>query len=211
MSFDPHYSAKVALGKFYLHPWESQVLVDWAVSMIEKGFDYEGLSDLAKQEGAEREVVQAKFRRVCDAAGIHFDLSESEVVTSYLRDLRDRVLANEIDPMAAFNQVRPLAYDTAGLQLAGLNELDEDLNLVDSDELPWHNEDLTQDTKEIVIRRFFRRLRVIHPKRTADTFPGYSPRYYPDKELARYVEMVTIILLTLLLVIYVLLLFAGLM
>lgn len=211
MSFDANHSAQVALGKFYLHPWEGQVLVDWASSMVEKGFNFEGLKTLAEMEGADRSIVLRQFRKVGNKATISIGLTETEAVTIYIHDLRDRVLANEIDPIAAFNQVRPLAYDTDGFDLPGLSELDEDINLVDSDELPWYNADLTKDTKELVIRRFFRRLRILDRPMPVHAFPERSPRYYQDKELTKYVETVAIVLLTLLLVIYVLLLFAGLM
>lgn len=211
MSFDPLHSAQVAHGKFHLHPWEGQVLVDWAVSMVQNGFDQHEMVKLSEMEGKSREAIHAAFLQAADLAGVNLPFTEKGAISTYLLDLRDRVLSREIEPEAAFAQVRPLAYDTEGLQLSGLSELDEDLNLIDSGELPWHNSELTADNKDVLIRRFFRQMRVVGRSRVPAEPGSARSRYYAENECTRYVEMMAVIFLTLLLVIYVLLIFAGLM
>ncbi|MFK8165499.1 MAG: hypothetical protein AB8H12_23835 [Lewinella sp.] len=211
MSFDPLHSAQVAHGKFHLHPWEGQVLVDWAVSMVQHGFDQHDMVSLSEMEGKSRELIHTAFQAAVEVAGINLPFSEKGAISTYLLDLRDRVLSNEIEPEAAFAQVRPLAYDTEGVQLSGLSELDEDLNLIDSGELPWHNTDLTQENRDVLIRRFFRRMRVIGRRRTPVDPGSSSARYYAENEYSRYLEMMAVIFLALLMVVYVLLIFAGLM
>ncbi|WP_020567291.1 hypothetical protein [Neolewinella persica] len=209
MSFDPLHSAQVAHGKFHLHPWEGQVLVDWAVSMVQHGFDQHEMVQLSEMEGKSRELIHEAFLAAAEVAGINLPFTDKGAISTYLLDLRDRVLSNEIDAEAAFAQVRPLAYDTEGVQLTGLSELDEDLNLVDSGELPWHHADLTSDNRDVLIRRFFRRMRVIG-RRTVPAGSGSGrSRYYVDNEFSRYIEIMVIIYIGLLTVIYVLSLIAS--
>jgi hypothetical protein len=211
MSFDPLHSAQVAHGKFHLHPWEGQVLVDWAVSMVQQGFDQHDMVELSEMEGKRRELIHNAFLKAVEVAGLTLPFSDKGAISTYLLDLRDRVLSHEIEPDAAFAQVRPLAYDAEGIQLSGLSELDEDLNLVDSGELPWHHTDLTPDNRDVLIRRFFRRMRVIR-RRGIPADPGSTrSRFYAENEYSRYLEMMAVVFLGLLMVIYILLLFAGLM
>jgi hypothetical protein len=211
MSFDPLHSAQVAHGKFHLHSWEGQVLVDWAVSMVQHDFNQDEMVVLSKMEGKSRMEILDAFLEAAEVAGISLPYSDKGAISTYLFDLRDRVLSQEIEPEAAFAQVRPLAYDAEGIQLSGLNELDEDLNLVDSGELPWHHTDLTPDNRDVLIRQFFRQMRVIGRRRQT-TDPGFSnPRYYTENEYSRYLEIMALVFLGLLMLIYILVLFAGLM
>jgi hypothetical protein len=209
MSFDPLHSAQVAYGKFHLHSWEGQVLVDWAASLVQYGFNQHEMVRLSEMEGKSRELIHNAFLEAVEVAGITLPFSDKGAISTYLLDLRDRVLSNEIETEAAFAQVRPLAYDTEGIQLNGLRELDEDLNLVDSGELPWHHADLTTDNRDVLIRRFFRRMRVISRRRPSAGPGPTKSRYYTENEYSRSLEMMTVIILALLVVIYVLLIFAG--
>lgn len=207
-----HDSAQIALGKFYLHRWEGQVLVDWAVSVLEQGQEHPQLVRLAQLEGATRSQQLDQFIRACSAVGIPVLENIERSVRAYCEDLRRRALAGEITLEAAFAQLRPLAYDTSSVVIPGLEELDEDLNLLDSEQPAFHHSDLVTDNKEHYLRRFFENL-LVEDSFTAPPRPareiGTNLPPQPEADFARYVELTAVILITLLFVIYVLLLFAG--
>lgn len=138
-----HDSAQIALGKFYLHRWEGQVLVDWAVSMQAQGYDDAAFVVLAGLEGAPRAQQLDQFLSTCADAGIAVQENMELSIRAYIEDLRRRALAGEIELAAAFAQLRPLAYDNTAVVIPGLNELDEDFNLIDSAQPAFHYPELT--------------------------------------------------------------------
>lgn len=209
-----HESAQIALGKFYLHRWEGQVLVDWSISLLDQGYSNERLVALSTMEGASRSQQLDQFILACSASEIPVYENIELSVRAYCEDLRRRALAGEITLEAAFAQLRPLAYDTSSVVIAGLEELDEDLNLLDSEQPAFHHSDLAAENKEEYLREFFEQLRVeesftgnIRGRR--DIGSDFPP--LPEADFARYVEMTAIVAITLIFVIYFLLLLAGFM
>lgn len=195
-------SAQTALGKFYLHPWDSQVLVDWAKSLVQQGKNEKELVTLSGMDRSNREAILEHFGTVVLVNNIDVSFDEVTAATAYLNDLSTRVLANKIDPEAAFAQVRPLAYNPEGIQLTGLSELDEDLNLLDSGEEPFHNPNLISANKNVFIRRFFNEMHILEPLPKSGT--TNRREYELDHEFDDYLEtgayvIVAIILLFLLL------------
>lgn len=207
-------SAQIALGKFYLHRWEGQVLVDWATSMLDQDHDAEPFKVLADMEGKSRAVQLDQFLYACQTSGIVVYENVELAITAYVEDLKRRTLAGEIEASAAFAQLRPLAYDNTAVIIPGLNELDEDLNLLDSNQAPFHLEGITLENKEEFLMHFFQRLSVEegywNPEEVSNEEDLFNrPNLDYDKEQVRYVESVAIIILTLLFVFYVLLLLAS--
>ncbi|MGK0335376.1 MAG: hypothetical protein ACI974_002204 [Paraglaciecola sp.] len=186
--------AQTALGKFYLHPWDSQVLVDWAKSLVLQGKTDEELVALSGMERSSREAILDQFGTVVLVNNIDVSFDEHTAATDYLNDLRTRVLADKIDSEAAFAQVRPLAYDLDGIQLTGLSELDEDLNLVDSGVAPFHHDNLNATNKNVFIRRFFSEMRILEPLPTS----GDTGRQRYDYELDTFSEGVSNVVLAVL-------------
>jgi hypothetical protein len=200
--------AQTALGKFYLHPWDSQVLVDWAKSVVQQGMDGKEVVQLSKMDRADREKILEQFGTVVLVNNLDVSFDELTAAKTYLNDLRTRVLADKIDPEAAFAQVRPLAYDLEGIQLSGLSELDEDLNLLDSGQAPWHNKTLIPANKNVFIRRFFREMRILEPLpvgKAAERRP-----FEPAEDFEAYLEAGAYLLLGLVLLLLLLGLLSGL-
>ncbi len=179
--------AQTALGKFYLHPWDSQVLVDWAKSVVQQGMDGEEVVRLSNMDRSDREKILEQFGTVALVNNLEISFDEQTAAKAYLNDLRTRVLADKIDPEAAFAQVRPLAYDLEGIQLSGLSELDEDFNLLDSGQAPWHNKNLIPANKNVFIRRFFREMRILEPLESSNT--EYRRQDDLEHEFETYFEM----------------------
>jgi hypothetical protein len=210
MSFNPSKSAMIALGKFYLHRWDKHVLVDWAESMIAKGHASDSMHFLSAMRGDGREFQLEQFFEVCrDHNLVVYDVEEL-ALEAYISDLRKRVIAGEIEPEAAFAQVRPLAYDEEIILVSGLDELDQDLNLLDSAQPVFYNKDLTLETREEVIRRFFREFTVdTEPsaKKSVfeDTDPADTPPPFFDENMLKQIEMVAIIFVSLIFVVWILL------
>ena len=201
-----HDSAQIALGKFYLHRWEGQVLVDWATSLLAQGVGDEAMRALSAMEGATRSAQLDQFLRACASNDIRVVENMELSVRAYCEDLRRRALAGEIDLEAAFAQLRPLAYDNSAIVIPGLTELDEDFNLLDSLEPPYHHTDLDEGNRQDHLRLFFANLRVEEGpwSRTRDPRdPEPSPRMQPG-EIGRYLEMAAVLVVTLLLVLYLL-------
>ncbi len=200
--------AQTALGKFYLHPWDSQVLVDWGKSVVQQGMDGEAVTQLSQMDKADRKEILDQFGTVVLVNNLDVSFDELTAAKAYLNDLRTRVLANKIDAEAAFAQVRPLAYDLEGIQLSGLSELDEDLNLLDSGQPTWHNETLIPANKNVFIRRFFREMRILEPLPIGEETK--RRRDFPMAEFETYLETGAYIVLGIILLFVLLGLIAGL-
>ena len=203
-------AAQTALGKFYLHPWDSQVLVDWAKSLRQQGYAEEELVTLSEMDGADREEILHQFDTVTIINNIDISFGELNAITAYLNNLRERVLVNEIDAQAAFAQVRPMAYDLEGIQLSGLSELDEDLNLLDSGEPPFHHTDLSVANRDVFIRTFFQDMKILPP--LSNSFSGASEDVEQefDEQLKRKLETLALAMVIGLVVLYFFLLLARL-
>jgi hypothetical protein len=206
---NPNPAAQTALGKFYLHPWDSQVLVDWAKSLVQQGWEEEELLVLSEMDHASREEILDQFDTVTILNDIHVNFGELAAITAYLEDLSERVLADEIEPAAAFAQVRPLAYDLDGIQLSGLNKLDEDLNLIDSGEKPFHHPALIEANRNIFIRTFFREMKILPPLPDPQTSAGESPMDDAERALMKYLENTVLVTVIALVVLYVFLVILG--
>ena len=203
-------AAQPALGKFYLHPWDSQVLVDWAKSLIQQGYEEEELVALSKMDGADREEILHQFDTVTIINNINISFGELPAITAYLNDLRERVLSNKIDAQAAFAQVRPMAYDLEGIQLSGLSELDEDLNLLDSGEPPFHHKELVTGNRDAFIRTFFQDMKILPSLHDFSPRPGEGVEREFDEQLTRNLEALALATVIGLLVLYFFLLLARL-
>ncbi len=201
-------AAQTALGKFYLHPWDSQVLVDWAKSLTQQGYEEEELVALSKMDGADREEILHQFDTVTIINNINISFGELPAITAYLNDLRERVLSNKIDAQAAFAQVRPMAYDLEGIQLSGLSELDEDLNLLDSGEPPFHHQELVAANRDAFIRTFFQEMKILPPLHDFSPRPGEGVEREFDEQLTRNLEALALATVIGLLVLYFFLLLA---
>lgn len=210
MPFNPSKSAMIALGKFYLHRWDKHVLVDWAESMIAKGHASDSMHFLSAMRGDGREFQLDQFFQVCSAHNLVVYNVEELALEAYISDLRQRVIAGDIEPEAAFAQVRPLAYDEEIIMVSGLDELDQDLNLLDSAQPVFYNKDLTVETKDAVIRRFFREFTVDtepSPRRPATEEMQDAEVSHPffDEDMMKQVEMAAIVFISLIFVVWILL------
>lgn len=200
-------SARIALGKFFFHPWDSQVLVDWAACQVQDGASNSELLRLSRMQGADRHAILRQFFAAAEASGLTVETDETAAAMAYLRDLRQRVLNGAIDPPAAFAQVRHLAYDVDAPHLDGLAELDEDLNLLDSQQTPWHNPNLTAENRNDHIRAFFRHLGpLIANPRFWRRGPAVRQLYSDlDYRLVRWLEAIALAVIFSLIVLYLLL------
>lgn len=208
-----HDSAQIALGKFYLHRWEGQVLVDWATSMLSHGYDGPAFVALAEMQGVDRATQLDQFIYTCNEAGIEVYENMELAIRAYIEDLRRRALAKEIDIHAAFAQLRPLAYDNTSVVIPGLTALDEDFNLLDSNQPAFHHDEITLDNRKEYLVRFFEDLKVEdgpwnHPESeaSAEKTPWYTTY---NNDANRYFEMVAIIVIVLLSLVYVLAMLAS--
>lgn len=211
---DVQVSAQIALGKFYLHPWDSQVLVDWAKSQVQRGDQDNEIVVLSRMENASRGEILDQFDDMVSWNDLEVDFDETVAITAYLEDLRDRVLSGAIDARAAFAQVRHLAYDLEGLQLSGLSELDEDLNLLDSDQPAYNYPEMTAANAEVYIRTFFREMSILQPlppvAKTSTAAPARDLGSARDRELIRWIESLALAAIIGLLVMYLVILVAKL-
>lgn len=201
-----HDSAQIALGKFYLHRWEGQVLVDWATSMLSQGYEAPAFVRLSEMEGVDRATQLDQFIRTCNEADIEVYENMELAIRAYIEDLRRRALAKEIDITAAFAQLRPLAYDNTSVVIPGLTELDEDFNLLDSNQPAFHHDGITLDNREEYLFRFFEDLKVEDgPWNQPEVATEKTPWFSTENEHAeRYFEWVAIAIIALLYLIYVL-------
>jgi hypothetical protein len=97
------------LGQKLLSWYDSKVLVDWAVTLMQNGFDSESLVILAGLDNSDTEEREKYFWKSVQELNINVDKKEIDLIDFYVDNLVDEVLAGTVPPKVALKQMCDVA------------------------------------------------------------------------------------------------------
>lgn len=100
------------LGQKLLNWYNSKVLVDWAVALMQNGFDSESLVILAGLDNSDTEEREKYFWKSVQELNINVDKKEIDLIGFYVDYLVDEVLAGNVPPKFALKQMCDVVIKT---------------------------------------------------------------------------------------------------
>ena len=100
------------LGQKLLSWYDSKVLVDWAVTLMQNGFDSESLVILAGLDNSDTEEREKYFWQSVNELNINVAKKEIDLISFYVDNLVDEVLSENIPPKFALRQMCEIAKKT---------------------------------------------------------------------------------------------------
>lgn len=100
------------LGQKLLSWYDSKVLVDWAVTLMQNGFDSESLVILAGLDKSDTDEREKYFWKSVNELNINVDKKEIDLINFYVDNLVDEVLSGNIPPKFALRQMCEIARKT---------------------------------------------------------------------------------------------------
>src|SRR6478609_5088979 len=93
------------LGQKLLSWYDSKVLVDWAVTLMQNGFESDNLQILAGLDNYDTEEREKYFWKSVEDLSINIDKKEIEFIDFYVETLVEEVLSGSIPPKFALKQM----------------------------------------------------------------------------------------------------------
>jgi hypothetical protein len=100
------------LGQKLLSWYDSKVLVDWALTLMQNGFDSDNLQILAGLDNSDTEEREHYFWRSVNDLNINIDKKEIDLIDFYVDNLVDEVLEGNVPPKFALRQMCEVAVKT---------------------------------------------------------------------------------------------------
>ncbi|MCC6372745.1 MAG: hypothetical protein IT236_17205 [Bacteroidia bacterium] len=100
------------LGQKLLSWYDSKVLVDWALTLMQNGFDSDNLQILAGLDNSDTEEREHYFWRSVKDLNINIDKKEIDLIDFYVDNLVDEVLEGNVPPKFALRQMCEVARKT---------------------------------------------------------------------------------------------------
>ena len=144
------------LAERILTQFDSKKLVDWAVQILELGFETESLNILAGLDFDSTEEREKYFWESLKDLKIEVEKNEEKLIENYALTLSKKVINKEIEVDFAFNQMLKIVsasgYDQ---KYIAFYEIDEDLDYLRYDNSVIFNSGLTLDnSKEYIFEEF---------------------------------------------------------
>ena len=87
----------LALRKFKY--FDSKMLVDWAVLLLQNGYDSESLTILAGLDNEQTEVRENYFWNSIQELDLNLNKTESEIIDVYAKDIAKKVIEGKLNPI----------------------------------------------------------------------------------------------------------------
>lgn len=100
------------LGQKLLGRYDSKVLVKWAETLMQNGFDSESLVILAGLGNSDTDEREKYFLQSVNELNINIDKKEIDLISFYVDDLVEEVLSGNIPPKFALKQMCEVARIT---------------------------------------------------------------------------------------------------
>ena len=137
--------------------FNSQKYVDWAVNLLENGFESESLVILAGLDSYSTEEKEKYFWESIKELGISIEKSDSESIDFYANFVAKQVIESKISPMIGLMKmldiVRATDYSSKYIQF---DFLDEDIDYLKYSGTTIFYTDLTLENKDEFIKEEFR-------------------------------------------------------
>ena len=136
---------------------DSQRYVDWAVTLLENGYESESLVILAGLDFHETEEIEKYFWKSVEELNIEIEKIDFEDIENYAIFVAKQVVEERISPEVGFNRmldiVRATDYSPEYMQFY---YLDEDLDYLKYSETAMFNRGLTLGNKDEYIKKEFK-------------------------------------------------------
>jgi RNase P subunit RPR2 len=86
------------LGQRLLPTYDSKILVDWAIKLLESGFDSESLEILAGLDNDDTEIREKYFWKATKELSINTDQQEIDLINFYVDNLVNEVISGSVTP-----------------------------------------------------------------------------------------------------------------
>lgn len=100
------------LGHKLLSGYESKILVEWAITLLQNGFDGDNLSILAGLDNSDTEEREKYFWKSVKDLNINIDKKDLDLIDVYVDNLVDDVLSGNVPPRFALKQMFEVARKT---------------------------------------------------------------------------------------------------
>lgn len=100
------------LGQKLLTWFDSKILVDWAITLMQNGFDSDNLQILAGLDNSDTEEREKYFWKSVKDLNINIDKKEIDLIDFYVDHIVDEVLSGNVPPKFALRQLSDVARET---------------------------------------------------------------------------------------------------
>lgn len=144
------------LAERILTQFDSKKLVDWAVQVLELGFENENLYILAGLDFESTEEREKYFWESLKDLKIDVEKDEEKLIENYALTIAKKVINNEIEIDFAFNQMlRIVSASEYDQKYIAFFEIDEDLDYLRYNNSAIFNSGLTKyNSKEYILEEF---------------------------------------------------------
>lgn len=120
------------LGQRLLTWYDSKILVDWAITLLENGFDSESLQILAGLDNEDSEIREKYFWKATKELNINIDKQEIDLINFYVDNLVDEVISGSVSPKYGLQMMCDVARKTDyNEKFMPFYMLDEDVDYLD--------------------------------------------------------------------------------
>lgn len=144
------------LGQKLLTWYESKVLVEWALTLMQHGFDSDNLQILAGLDHADTEEREHYFWRSVKDLHINIEQKEIDLIDYYVKHLVDQVLEGIVTPKFALIQMCEVARKTDyDPKYMDFYMLDDDIDRLEYEEQTIFTNGLTKtNVDEYILNEF---------------------------------------------------------
>ena len=143
-------------GKRFFTVFDSKDYIDWAVFLIEKGVESENLNILAGLNYSDTEEREKYFHKTLEDLNIEEPTDKILYAESFMLNLANKVLNNEIEPALGLRMACGVAlgteYDSKYIQF---DYLDEDLDYLMHEGRGLFSNNLSKENMDYYIRNEF--------------------------------------------------------
>ena len=145
------------LGQRLLTSYNSKILVDWAVTLLEKGFDTESLEILAGLDNDDTETREKYFWKAIKELNVNISKQEIDLINFYVDNLVEDVISGIVSPKQALQLMCDVARKTDyGPKYIQFYMLDEDIDYLDYSGNALTIDGLTKDNVDAYIVNEFK-------------------------------------------------------
>ena len=137
--------------------FDSQKYVDWAMVLLENGFESESLVILAGLDSYPTEEKEKYFWESIKELDIKIEKNDTELIDYYADFIAKQVLEDKINPIVGLGKMLDVVrVSNYSFKYTQFDLLDEDIDFLNYSQTTMFNVDLTLDNKEEFVKEEFR-------------------------------------------------------
>ena len=145
------------LGERLITNFNSKKLVDWALMLVENGYESENLIILAGLYNDSTEEIEKYFWKTIEDLKINTNKPDEELIEIYALQLVEDVIAGRINPLNGLALMQDVIQATDySNRFVQFYDLDEDLDYLQYEGKPLYNSGLNSNNKEEFVLEEFK-------------------------------------------------------